>query len=87
MKKNTLIKRNFVGILLMFLLILTRSNAQVGIEHYKIYSVKLGKEINITDLITDCKETEVLFFGEEHNDSVAHYLEKTMFEMFVASYN
>ena len=33
------------------------------------------------------KDYQVLFFGEEHNDSVGHYLEKTIFEALHAKYS
>lgn len=33
------------------------------------------------------KSYDVLFYGEEHDDSVTHYLEKTIFEMLYKSYS
>lgn len=60
--------------------------AQVTEKNYKIYSVKAAKEVTIADIVTDMKDADVLFFGEEHNDSVGHYLEKTIFEQLHKSY-
>lgn len=54
---------------------------QVTEKNYKIYSVKSGKEVTLNDIAEDMKNYDVLFFGEEHNDSVAHYLENKIFEM------
>ncbi len=54
---------------------------QVTEKNYKIYSVKSGKEVTLYDIAEDMKNYDVLFFGEEHNDSVAHYLENKIFEM------
>lgn len=65
-----------------FLLIIgSQLFAQVTEQNYKIYSVKSGKEVTLNDIAEDMKNNDVLFFGEEHNDSVAHYLENKMFEM------
>ncbi len=55
-------------------------------NNYRIYSVKQGKEVTLNDVIADMKNYDVLFYGEEHNDSVTHYLEKTIFEMMYAAY-
>ncbi len=60
---------------------------QIGPEHYKIYAVKLAKEVTLDEMISDFNNAEVVFFGEEHNDSVAHYLEKTCFELFAKKQN
>jgi uncharacterized iron-regulated protein len=55
-------------------------------KNYRIYSVKLGKEITPDSIVSDMKNYDVLFYGEEHNDSVTHYLEKTIFEKMNAHY-
>ncbi len=49
--------------------------------HYRIYSVKEQKEISLDDIVNDMKANDVLFFGEEHNDSIAHYLEYKLLEL------
>lgn len=56
-------------------------------NNYKIYSVKLQKEVPLSTIISDMANYDVLFYGEQHNDSVTHYLEKTIFEMMYAQYN
>ena len=56
-------------------------------NNYKIYSVKLQKEVSINTIISDMANYDVLFYGEQHNDSVTHYLEKTIFEMMYAQFN
>ena len=50
-------------------------------SNYKVYSVKLGKEIPLKGIVQEMKDYDVLFFGEEHNDSVAHFLEKAVLEL------
>ena len=57
------------------------SFGQLSEKHYKIYSVKSSKEVSLNDVATDMKNYDVLFFGEEHNDSVGHYLENKLFEL------
>ncbi|WP_437922160.1 ChaN family lipoprotein [Sphingobacterium sp. LRF_L2] len=47
---------------------------------HRIYSVKLRQEITLTELIEKLKDADVVFFGEEHNDSVAHLLELAIFK-------
>ena len=64
----------------LFLLNTTQVSAQLTEKNYKIYSVKQSKEVNINDIIEDMKNNDVLFYGEEHNDSVTHYLESKIFE-------
>ena len=48
-------------------------------QNYKVYDTKKAKIISIDDIIADAKNIDVLFFGEEHNDSTGHYLEMKMF--------
>jgi uncharacterized iron-regulated protein len=71
---------------LLLFLITGSISSQVTEKHYKIYSVKSAKEVPLDSVISDMKNYHVLFYGEEHNDSVTHYLEKTIFEKLVAKY-
>jgi len=43
--------------------------------HYKIYNAAKKQLATIDDVITDMANADVLFFGEEHTDSVGHILE------------
>ena len=70
----------------LFSFIASQLFAQVTEQNYKIYSVKSGKEITLNDIAVDMKNYDVLFFGEEHNDSVAHYLENKMFEILFQNF-
>ena len=62
-------------------------NAQITEANYRIYSVKLAREANINDIVDDMKNNDVLFYGEEHNDSVTHYLENKIFETLFQKYS
>lgn len=65
-----------------FLLIIgSQLFGQISEKHFRIYSVELAKEVTLNDIAEEMKNYDVLFFGEEHNDSVAHYLENKMFEV------
>lgn len=55
-------------------------------KHYKIYDVKKQKAVSLDDIVNDMAKTDVLFFGEEHNDSIGHYLEVTLFKKLAAAY-
>jgi len=68
--------------ILLFTISFVNTNAQEKLseKNYRIYSVKLGKEVPLDSIINDMKGYDVLFYGEEHNDSVTHYLERTVFE-------
>lgn len=57
------------------------SFSQESIEnHYKIYNTKTGQVTTVEQIALDCKDADVLFFGEEHNDSAGHFLEATIFK-------
>lgn len=54
--------------------------AQENIDkHYKIYDSATKATISLDELVNRAKAAHVVFFGEEHNDSIGHYLEKTIF--------
>jgi uncharacterized iron-regulated protein len=60
--------------------------AQEISSHYKIYDVKKQKTISIDDIISDMNGADVLFFGEDHNDSIGHYLEAELFRKLNLKY-
>jgi uncharacterized iron-regulated protein len=55
-------------------------------NHYKIYSASRQKLISPDDIVNDMANADVLFFGEEHNDSTGHYLEYTLFKKLAQKY-
>lgn len=72
--------------LILFLSLPIFASAQDLSQHYKIYDVKKQKTINLDDIVADMAKAEVLFFGEEHNDSIGHYLEVTLFKKLAVAY-
>ena len=55
-------------------------NAQNINGLYKVYDTRSSKEVSIDDIIQDFAGADVLFFGEEHDDSIGHILEAQVFE-------
>jgi len=49
---------------------------------YKIYHVKQQKLTTVDEIVNDVKNADVIFFGEEHNDSIGHFLEAEIFKKF-----
>jgi len=57
-----------------------------GQQHYKIYSTAAQKVVTVEDVIGNMQNADVLFFGEEHNDSTCHVLEKVFMEGIAQKY-
>jgi len=55
-------------------------------KHYKIYNTSTQKSASITDIIDKSSQADVLFFGEEHNDSTGHNLEYAIFKGLTEKY-
>jgi uncharacterized iron-regulated protein len=74
-------------LLLLFILAISIClSAQEISSHYKIYDVKKQKSISIDDIVADMEQADVLFFGEDHNDSVGHYLEAALLRKLHSKY-
>lgn len=54
--------------------------------HYKIYDTRTQQVVSIDKIVTDMAAADVLFFGEEHNDSAGHYLENKIFRTLHTQY-
>ena len=67
-----MIKYVFLLLLLSPLLSYGQSDS---IPAFKIFSVRAQREISWDELLNQLHNKDVIFFGEEHNDSVAHVLE------------
>ena len=55
-------------------------------QHYKIYSTSAQKVVTIGDVIGNMDNADVLFFGEEHNDSTCHVLELALLKGIAQKY-
>ena len=54
--------------------------------HYKIYDTRTKQIVAIDKIVADMADADVLFFGEEHNDSAGHYLENKIFRALHGKY-
>ncbi len=54
--------------------------------HYKIYDTRSKEIVGIEKIVNDLAAADVLFFGEEHNDSAGHYLENKIFRALHARF-
>ena len=73
MKNTTLL------LIAVFILINYHFKGQITDKNYVIMN-KDGERKTIDDIIKATNNIDVVFFGEEHNDSVAHYMELTLFK-------
>ena len=72
--------------LVLFCPLFASAQKQLTDSNYRVYSVKLNKEVSLNDIVKDMANYDVLFLGEEHNDSVTHFLEKTMLGLLYNEY-
>ena len=64
---------------MLLLLIVSFGYAQNN-KSYKIYSSSSHKIILLDDLVKALDKTDVVFYGEEHNDSIGHLLETSILQ-------
>lgn len=53
---------------------------------YKIYNTATQKPATLNDIVNNMGNADVLFYGEEHNDSVGHAIELALLTNLVAKY-
>jgi uncharacterized iron-regulated protein len=74
-------------VILIFSMLPLRGLSQDSLSlHYKIYSSLNHKIITVDDLVNDMANADVLFFGEEHNDSTGHCIEYALFKKLSEKY-
>jgi len=59
------------------------SVAQVN---YKVYNTATQKPATLDDIINEMARADVLFYGEEHNDSIGHTIELTLLTKLAEKY-
>jgi len=75
----------FAGMISFFFSFSTLAQDSMS-AHYKIYDTRTKQIVTIDKIVTDMADADVLFFGEEHNDSAGHYLENKIFRALHAQY-
>jgi uncharacterized iron-regulated protein len=73
-------------LILAWVLIPVALFAQNTDQSYKIFETKTKKSITVEELVKNMKNVDVLFFGEEHNDSTGHLLETDIFSRMLLAY-
>jgi uncharacterized iron-regulated protein len=77
-------KAIITGIVLFISYTLT---AQDKIEdHIKMYDTRTKQVVDVEKIVADAAKANVVFFGEEHNDSAGHYMEKIIFQALHKQY-
>src|SRR5690606_37822425 len=74
------IRMKFVLPLLALLCLPWFASAQTANLDYKIYSTERQEEIDLNTLVRDLRNADVVLFGEEHDDSIAHALQLKVFQ-------
>lgn len=78
----------FISTVLLFLcvFVFAQTNHQLSEKNYKVFSVKENKIVSLESIVKDLEKYDILIFGEIHNDSVGHYLEKILLEKIYTTY-
>lgn len=76
----------FIALSVLFLLPLSAFCQEPMAQNYKIYNTTKGSIATVDDIVNELSKADVLFFGEEHNDSTGHYLESLIFKKIVEKY-
>jgi uncharacterized iron-regulated protein len=76
-----------VGLATLVLLMAYAAAAQEQFTHLKIYSVKNREIVSLATIVDSMSAYDVVFFGEEHNDSIAHFLQDTIYKAMLKKYN
>jgi uncharacterized iron-regulated protein len=76
-----------LSILLLFTCLPFITLAQsTEVAHYKMYNTSTKKITTVADIVNNMANADVLFFGEEHNDSTGHLLELEIFKQLDQKY-
>lgn len=55
-------------------------------QHAKFYLVSEGKEVPLREVVATLDGVDVVFFGEEHNDSIAHRVQYALYAAMLETY-
>lgn len=69
----------FLFVLTLILMMTTAGFSQADTEHYRIYDAE-GNAAALEDIIKAIEKTDVVFLGEQHDDSVGHALQMQIFK-------
>ena len=80
--------RNFVYGIVLILITgdIIAQDIEISKDDYIIYSVKAKKVVKPRAIIKDFKNYDVLFYGEEHNDSITHRMQTLILQQIFEKY-
>ena len=64
----------------------TKKEVAISDKNYLVYSSLTNKKSSLKEIIKAMDDYDVVFYGEEHNDAVTHYLESTLFKKLYSKY-
>ncbi|MCF8449159.1 MAG: ChaN family lipoprotein [Taibaiella sp.] len=67
-------------IILLACPLFTFAQEKLSESNYRVYNCNTNKEVSLKTLVADMDNYDVLLFGEEHNDSVTHFVEHAVLE-------
>lgn len=76
----------FIFLSVCNLLVLKAQEDSVLWSKFKVYDVRLGQEVKVDDLAIAMEQFDVIFVGEEHNDSVCHFFQKEILKSLYKKY-
>lgn len=84
----TSIKHLYILIYLLFMgnIIYAQSLQEPAQPAFSVYDTRTGEKISITELADRIINTDVLFWGEEHDDNIGHILELKMLKLLQERY-
>ncbi|MEM7370744.1 MAG: ChaN family lipoprotein [Bacteroidota bacterium] len=59
---------------------------EIEFSEFKIYSTEQQQTLTPQELLEDIAEVDVLFFGEEHDDNLGHWIQDTLYRMILQAY-
>ncbi|MBL4676191.1 MAG: ChaN family lipoprotein [Mucilaginibacter sp.] len=77
--------KSFIAVLLLLMPFTIKAQDAMA-PHYKIYNTAKKATATVDDILSSLDKADVLFFGEEHNDSTGHYLEALLFKKLTEKY-
>ncbi|HTO14649.1 MAG TPA: ChaN family lipoprotein [Edaphocola sp.] len=72
--------KNILKCLLLFIFFSNQLIAQTPEHLYKIYHSASGLTLDWNSFVNHFKNTDIIIWGEEHNDSIGHLLERDLLE-------
>ena len=86
LNKAPFLSRPFICLFTLLVLIFGTPSFSQIIDHYRIFSTRINKEVTLEDIAANMQDYDVLFYGEEHNDSITHYLQSQLLNLMYQLY-